>query len=1015
MVTTAAPDTNIRGIAQAPSAPANVIVSSGQTSAGLTVSTGSTLNVLAGGAITGAVILSGGTATIAGTDTGSLIVADGGETVYGSATGDHVYGTQIVSGGVSSETVYYGATLEIMSGGTATAITTQVNGAVIISGSVSNLTMSGGVAALAAAGASISGVTFAGGGEIAELTAGTSITGLISGFGLGDAIDLEQIGTAAVLTSALVGGNTVETVTSGGISQSFTLAGQYVPGVVTLAQDGNGGVAIAFGASTLTGTEEVTSGQFGAEITIASGATLQVDAGGTVTADVILTGGTENISGLASNDVIAGSETVASGGTVTGETVTGGTLVLNTGADASNITVTAGTLELNNGATLGGILALGSAATVVLESSTTPTAVISGFVAGDVIGITAITTGATLTSSTAGGNTIETVTSGGVSENFTFAGTGYTSGYFVLNQSATGDTLTTLPPTSAVISAGQTSTGYIVTSGFTLDVLSGGTATAPIVHSGGTANILGTESGAVISAGGNIIISSGGIENNATILAGGTETLIGPDSATGDKVYGLQQITSANGATGTTLNNETIYGGGEVDIFFKTNTLENSTILSGGLFAINGNASGTDLTLAGGTIEFESPKANLTGTLDFASGTLLISGAVISAGSGDLATIENFGAGDVIELAGFATGALSASTSLGNTIETVTSGAVSESFTFAGTSNFSLLTLTGGGVELLANTSVVNSGTVTGGTISNGSEQLVLAGATAADTTIINGGTQVVTNGGTVTGALIEQDSTQIISSGGVAINTNVGDPSLQIVSSGGTASNTTLTSGGELDVYGSVTSSTVDNGGTEILFTGGTGAFNLVNSGGTLILSGGTATDTTIATDGTVIAETLTFDAGMTGTITGGELVVSDAGTTVFTLQVDGDYSGDTVHVTEATDGSTELTLCFYPGTSIATPEGATAVEALRPGDLVRTANGVLPVRWIGQNHIATRFADKQRSLPVRITAGALGGGLTVARPAALARPRGVPRRHSGPGQRAGERRHHPTRNASA
>lgn len=961
VVTTASPDTNVRGIAEAPSDTANVTVSGGQSSAGLTVSTGSTLTVLSGGSITGAVILSGGAAFVSGADSGSLIVGSGTETVYagGTATGDNVYGTQIVSGGVSSETVYYGATLEIMSGGTADAITTQVNGAVVISGSVSNLTMSGGTAVLAAAGASITGVTFAGGGEISELIAGTSIAGVISGFGLGDAIDLEQMGTGSVLTSAVVGGNTVETVTSGSISQSFTLAGQYVPGAIVLAHDGNGGVAIALGGSTLTGTEEVTSGQFGADITVASGATLQVDAGGTVTADVILAGGVANIGGFASNDVIAGSETVAAGGTVSGETVTSGTLVLNTGA------------------TLGGTLALGDAATLVLESSTAPTAIISGFVAGDVIDITAMTTGATLTSSTAGGNTIETVTSGGASESFTFAGTSYGSGYFVLDQSAAGDTLITKPPTSAVISSGQTSTGYIVTSGFTLDVSSGGTATAPVVLNGGTANILGTESGAVISSGGNIIISSGGVENGATILAGGTETLIGPDSATGDKVYGLQQITSANGATGTTLNNETIFSGGEVDIFFKTNTLENSTILSGGLFAINGNATGTNLTLAGGTIEFESPKANLTGTLDFNSGTLLISGAVISAGFGDLATIENFGAGDVIELAGFGAGSLTTSTAGGNTIETVTSGAVSESFTFASNSSFSLLTLTGGGVELLANTSVVSSGNSTGGTFSSGNEQLVLSGATATDTTIINGGTQVIANGGTVTGALIEQDSTQIISSGGVAIDTTVGDPSVQIVSAGATASNTTLTSGGEQDVYGSVTSTTVDNGGTEILYTGGTAANSLINSGGTLLLSGGTATDTTIAAGGTVIAETLTFETGMTGTITGGELVVSDAGTTVFTLQVDGDYSADTVHVTEAADGSTELTLCFYPGTSIATPDGATAVEALRPGDLVLTANGALPVRWIGQSHIATRFADKQRSLPVRITAGALGNGL--------------------------------------
>ncbi len=68
---------------------------------------------------------------------------------------------------------------------------------------------------------------------------------------------------------------------------------------------------------------------------------------------------------------------------------------------------------------------------------------------------------------------------------------------------------------------------------------------------------------------------------------------------------------------------------------------------------------------------------------------------------------------------------------------------------------------------------------------------------------------------------------------------------------------------------------------------------------------------------------------------------------------------------------------LCFYPGTAIATSSGEIAVEALRVGDLVLTSNGPKPVRWIGESHVSTRFADPLRCLPIRIAAGALGGGL--------------------------------------
>ncbi len=76
-------------------------------------------------------------------------------------------------------------------------------------------------------------------------------------------------------------------------------------------------------------------------------------------------------------------------------------------------------------------------------------------------------------------------------------------------------------------------------------------------------------------------------------------------------------------------------------------------------------------------------------------------------------------------------------------------------------------------------------------------------------------------------------------------------------------------------------------------------------------------------------------------------------------------------------TAGATYL-LCFYPGTLIATPDGARAVETLSIGDLVLTAEGESrPVRWMGRQTVTTIFGDKQRVLPIRIQAGALGENL--------------------------------------
>jgi hypothetical protein len=78
--------------------------------------------------------------------------------------------------------------------------------------------------------------------------------------------------------------------------------------------------------------------------------------------------------------------------------------------------------------------------------------------------------------------------------------------------------------------------------------------------------------------------------------------------------------------------------------------------------------------------------------------------------------------------------------------------------------------------------------------------------------------------------------------------------------------------------------------------------------------------------------------------------------------------YTGD--QLTQAVD-----TYCFMAGTMIRTPDGEAAIETLRRGDLVLTAEGAAkPVNWLGRQTISTRFADPLRVLPIRVREGALG-----------------------------------------
>ncbi len=68
----------------------------------------------------------------------------------------------------------------------------------------------------------------------------------------------------------------------------------------------------------------------------------------------------------------------------------------------------------------------------------------------------------------------------------------------------------------------------------------------------------------------------------------------------------------------------------------------------------------------------------------------------------------------------------------------------------------------------------------------------------------------------------------------------------------------------------------------------------------------------------------------------------------------------------------------CFVEGTLIATPNGPRRIESLQPGDLINTTEGPRPLRWKGMTPVdwAEMRANPKRR-PIRIRAGALGGGM--------------------------------------
>ncbi len=102
------------------------------------------------------------------------------------------------------------------------------------------------------------------------------------------------------------------------------------------------------------------------------------------------------------------------------------------------------------------------------------------------------------------------------------------------------------------------------------------------------------------------------------------------------------------------------------------------------------------------------------------------------------------------------------------------------------------------------------------------------------------------------------------------------------------------------------------------------------------------------------------------------GEPVILDSGGNRFILS-NNPMLGTPIIV----QNSSPYTFCFAEGTLIATPQGEETVESLSIGSTIVTADGrAVPVKWIGRQTVSKLFAGR-RMEPVRIRAGALGGGL--------------------------------------
>ncbi len=227
---------------------------------------------------------------------------------------------------------------------------------------------------------------------------------------------------------------------------------------------------------------------------------------------------------------------------------------------------------------------------------------------------------------------------------------------------------------------------------------------------------------------------------------------------------------------------------------------------------------------------------------------------------------------------------------------------------------------------------------------------------------------------------LIDGATTALYFVGGAS--TLILDPSSTIVG------HISVYSNGTLDLeYGGTSTAEVTLASTMADVTGpGATSFGgfAVDAARTVLVTSAELSGTTI--EGLVQGNTLDLSGVLatSGSYASGELTLYSAGNVALeTISIaEPDFGpGDSFRLTADGHDGTNITeiACFTAGTRIATLHGEVAVEDLRPGNEVLTANGMRPIRWIGRIEVSTRFSHPLRVLPIRITAGALGDGLPL------------------------------------
>jgi autotransporter passenger strand-loop-strand repeat protein len=426
------------------------VVSSGQSSSGITLRPGDTETVLSGGTSI-ATIVNGGVDYVSGVASGTIVSNGGTENVDGggSASGTTVSngGTEnVVSGGSASFTIVSSGGVEtVLGSGSANSTVVASAGEQDAYGTTSGTAVSSGGYELVWSDGTASATMVGSGGYLVVLPGRTESGAVVQS---GGAI----VSTGIVLVEPNAGISVWSSVASDLAVSSgdteFVLPG----GAASFSIVSGASYEEIWGAASFTnvsmgGDEEVESGGTASGAVVNSGGEEDVSAAGTASFTTLNDGGREAVfsGGTASGTVVnsGGYESVA-GGVSIASTVSGGGEEYVFEGTASGIVLSAGgTAELGANALAGGVITFaGSGATLKIDGTVMPAATISGFAASDTIDLIGVPYGSGGQASLLAGNALQVVANGTTVDIQLDPTATYSSAFLVFPDSGTGTAVT---------------------------------------------------------------------------------------------------------------------------------------------------------------------------------------------------------------------------------------------------------------------------------------------------------------------------------------------------------------------------------------------------------------------------------------------------------------------------------------------------------------------------------------------------------------------------------------------